>query len=172
MRDKRKRAEERQVQGCGWPPVWSNREIWPTYTGATEECVCMCVCVSVQKAFTVHIPPCCSFLSTHSVQCANYKAEDLFLNWRGRATSRSFARLIGLSVTSNTLQTSPCSPDYGCQAAKVEWGCEAGEFKEFSRVLPVKKQAQCRFMKVWLSEALFIFAALSFGISLQSRFLQ
>lgn len=89
---------------------------------------------------TVRIPTCCSFLSTDSVQCANYKVKDIFLNWRGKATSRSFAPLIGPSVTSNAPQTSPWSQeDTGCQAAKVEWGCEAGEFKEFSRLLTGQK---------------------------------
>lgn len=41
-------------------------------------------------------------------------------------------------------------------AGKVEHGCEAREFKEFSCVLTGKNQAHCRFMKVWLSEPLFI----------------
>lgn len=58
-----------------------------------------------------------------------------------------------------------------CRAAKVS-ECEAGEFKEFSGVLTGKNQAHCRFMKVCLSVALFIFAVLSSTISVQSRFLQ
>lgn len=57
------------------------------------------------------------------------------------------------------------------RVAKVESGCEAGEFKEFFRMPTGKNQAH-RFMKVQLSEALFIFAALTSTLSVQSRFLQ
>lgn len=58
----------------------------------------------------------------------------------------------------------------GCRAAKVERGCEAGEFKEFSCVLTGTNQAHCTSMKVWLSKALFIFAALSLNKSVHLDF--
>lgn len=57
-------------------------------------------------------------------------------------------------------------------AAKVERGCEAGEFKESSCVLTGKNQAQWRIMKVRQSKVSFHHAALSSTVSVQSRILQ
>lgn len=90
----------------------------------------MCVCV---KWACAHI---LSYLQTQS-NVQTIKKNIFFNRIGGKATTPSFEELIDLWHQTCHKQAH-VAKGIGCRATKVEWGCEAGEFKEFSVCLPVK----------------------------------